>query len=309
MTSEPTVAADSASSAEPGGDDGGLTVWVGAPDSARALPTAGRLLVVEADPEKADQLRHNLRQRSEATVRVAVLSAQNDSPVRWFRFNASRLDGPLPAETWREAYPNLQQTGEETRVGRSLANLLNDWIPQGETRQRPLLRLRLGQGDPLAALGGLGDWLSALHAVKLAAPGAREVWEVPVDRWLKERGFCDGEDAGTSWRRDPVATQRLLLADRERRIALLEEQLASQAELLQDAQIRNEACNTSCDHLRASLEHLSAERQALLEERDRQRARADALALQFDAFSAELDQLLAKLDQGGAGDGTDPPSS
>jgi hypothetical protein len=308
MPSEPSVAAGSAPSAEPAGHDGGLTVWVGAPDSARALPAAGRLLVVEAEQEKADQLRRNLLQRNEATVRVEVLSAQSGSSVMWFRFNASRLNGPLPVETWREAYPNLQRTGEETRVGRSLADLLNDWMSQVETRQRPLLRLRLGQGDPLAALGGLGDWLSELDAVELAVPGAREVWEVPVDHWLKERGFCDGEAAGTSWRRDPVATQRLLLAEKEQRIAQLEDQLASQAERLKEVQIRADDWSTSCDQLRTSLAHLTAERQALLEERDQQRARADALARQCDAFSAELDQLLARLDQGVVGIGADPPS-
>jgi hypothetical protein len=118
------------------------------------------------------------------------------------------------------------------------------------------LSLQLCQGDPLAALEGLGGWTEVLQRVQLSMPAAHELWAQPVQAWLASRGFeaVSDEDAPT-WRRDPAAMQRLQLQEQARQIAELEEQLATQAVRLLLAQTRQE--------------ELQREHEAVLAERDR----------------------------------------
>jgi hypothetical protein len=281
MPSETRLAVDSETMAEQTGI-GELTVCVGAPVSVRSLPATGGLMVVEADQEVAQLLRQDLAQRRDVWVCVDVLTESKDTPVTWFRFNAPRLNGPLTAEAWQTLYPNLRPMGAEARIGRPLDDLLNDWSQHQDVRPSPSLRLLLHQGDPLAVLGGLGDWMAAVQEVELAMPGAREVWASVVDGWLKQRGFREAEGASTRWCRDPVATQQLLLNEQERHIVQLEEQLATQAALLHEAQARNAELNAVCHQLQDSLDGLAAER--------------EALTRQFDQFGNELDKLLFKFE-------------
>ena len=133
-----------------------FVIFVGAPIITRVMPKADYFLLVEADEEKALQLWHNLRQRGDVTVCAEVLAEKKGTPVRWFRFNDPRMNGPLPADFWHGLYPNLQQTGEETLLAGCLEDVLNDWADRHERRQRLFLRLELRQGDPLPVLGGLG---------------------------------------------------------------------------------------------------------------------------------------------------------
>lgn len=233
-----------------------LTVWVGAPDDARALPSEGELLLVEADLHKAQLLKRGLHEREQVAVCVEVLAEQSGTQLSWFVFNDSRLNGPLDEQIWGERYPNLRCIAEEQRIGRRLEEVLNAWaIRQGGTEPLPL-SLQLCQGDPLAALAGLGGWTEVLQRVQLSMPAAHELWAQPVQAWLASRGFeaVSDEDAPT-WRRDPAAMQRLQLQEQARQIAELEEQLATQAVRLLLAQTRQE--------------ELQREHEAVLAERDR----------------------------------------
>ena len=106
-----------------------ITVWVGVPAMARGLSSSGLLLVVEAEPERAHQLRQALKERPEALVCEEVLAANNGELVRWNRFNDARLSGPIGLTLLRERFPNLEQKDEEERLGRRLGDLLDNWAP------------------------------------------------------------------------------------------------------------------------------------------------------------------------------------
>ena len=274
------------------------SVFVGAPDSTRSLQSTDLILVVEADQEKAQRMMRPLLHRRNVRICAEVLSVESGTKVKWFRYNDPRLNGPLTVDTWHELYPNLQPTGEELRIGRRLEELLDDWAQEQVMRHKPLLKLQLRQGDPLAALGGLGGWISLLQDVELSMPSAQDVWAKAVNNWLRERGFYRADDSATAWCRDPIATQLLFLREKEQQIAQLEEQLSTQSELLWMAQAHNQEISATCDQMRTSLDAVTAERDAFQEELFEQKARADSLALQFEKFNGELNNLLALMDQG-----------
>lgn len=297
MSAEAVTAAGSPTRIDPEGAEG-LTVLVGAPLAVTALPASGLLLVVEADLERARLLKNDLQGRQDALVCAEVLAAQSGTPVQWFRFNDPRLDGPLPEADWREHYPNLRQLGEEQRNGRRLEDVLEAWSARVQLQHQPPLQLELHQGDPLAALEGLGAWLARLQAVQLpqrrgAAAGSPAAGSgAAVAAWLEQRGFRADDELAATWRRDPEATQRLLLAEREQQIAELEEQLATQAVRLLLAQTRHEELSQARDQLQSDLDALRAECHTITTERDGLQADRQELICQRDAFLAERDQLV-----------------
>ena len=267
-----------------------LTVWVGGPSAVAALPSEGQLLLVEADPDQALRLKQELRGRQQVAVCAEVLAQQSGTPLRWYAFNDPRLNGPLDEQAWRERYPNLRRIGEEQRIGRRLEEVLNAWAGQQQGSPEPLtLSLQLRQGDPLAALEGLGRWIAALQSVQLVMPAAREIWGQSVQAWLADRGFKAVEElAAPTWRRDPLATQRLQLQQKEQQIAELEEQLASQAVRLLLGQTRHE-------ELQGQLGEQSAQRAALGVRCEELQVRCEELEGQRDVFLAERDNLQEQL--------------
>ena len=267
-----------------------LTVWVGGPSAVAALPSEGQLLLVEADPDQALRLKQELRGRQQVAVCAEVLAQQSGTPLRWYAFNDPRLNGPLDEQAWRERYPNLRRIGEEQRIGRRLEEVLNAWAGQQQGSPEPLtLSLQLRQGDPLAALEGLGRWIAALQSVQLVMPAAREIWGQSVQAWLADRGFEAVEElAAPTWRRDPLATQRLQLQQKEQQIAELEEQLASQAVRLLLGQTRHE-------ELQGQLGEQSAQRAALGVRCEELQVRCEELQGQRDVFLAERDNLQQQL--------------
>jgi DNA repair exonuclease SbcCD ATPase subunit len=255
-----------------------------------ALPSEGQLLLVEADPDQALRLKQELRGRQQVAVCAEVLAQQSGTPLRWYAFNDPRLNGPLDEQAWRERYPNLRRIGEEQRIGRRLEEVLNAWARQQQGSPEPLtLSLQLRQGDPLVALEGLGRWIAALQSVQLVMPAAREIWGQSVQAWLADRGFEAVEElAAPTWRRDPLATQRLQLQQKEQQIAELEEQLASQAVRLLLGQTRHE-------ELQGQLGEQSEQRAALGVRCEELQVRCEELEGQRDVFLAERDNLQEQL--------------
>ncbi|MEI8251964.1 MAG: hypothetical protein WCF98_12400, partial [Synechococcus sp. ELA057] len=304
-----------------------LTVWVGGASAVAALPSEGQLLLVEADPDQALRLKQELRGRQQVAVCAEVLAQQSGTPLRWYAFNDPRLNGPLDEQAWRERYPNLRRIGEEQRIGRRLEEVLNAWARQQQGSPEPLtLSLQLRQGDPLAALEGLGRWIAALQSVQLVMPAAREIWGQSVQAWLADRGFeAVEEQAAPTWRRDPLATQRLELLQKEQQIAELEEQLATQAVRLllgqtrheeqqgqlsaqstqiaeQSAQMaeqnaQREALGVRCEDLQVRCEELRGQRDVFLAERDQVAAERDALVVERDGLRSNQQELEAQRDQ------------
>ena len=200
-----------------------LTVVVGAPFGAGSLPKSGLLLLVEADQEQARQLGQELAWDARVMVCSEVLTTEEGASVSWHRFNDARLNGPAGLEAWKEQYPNLQLVGEEQRRGRCLAGLLNAWGQQQGLQTQPWLHLEVRQGDPIAAVGGLGPWLAGLQSVNLDITKTAAQWHQPLDAWLRERGLIGVADAPGWWRRDPFATLQLSLQEKARRLGELED--------------------------------------------------------------------------------------
>jgi hypothetical protein len=245
-----------------------ITVWVGVPGLARGLPSSGSLLVVEAEPQRARELRQVLRDRPEALVCEEVLAAENEATVQWHRFNDTRLNGPSDLTIWQQRFPNLRQIDEEQRCGRRLGDLLDNWVPrEGEQALAPL-HLVLRQGDPLAALTGLGPWISHLQTVQLMLPWPEETMQL-AETWLAEQNFGQDPQTSAMWNRDPVATRDWLLKEKEKE--------------KQDLLVANQQLNGDCATARA--------------ERDIAVAKLEQLTTQWEEHKEAQNQTLAEIKQ------------
>jgi hypothetical protein len=267
-----------------------ITVWVGVPAMARGLSRSGLLLVVEADPERAHQLRQALKERPEALVCEEVLAANNGELVRWNRFNDARLSGPIGLTLLRERFPNLEQNDEEERLGRRLGDLLDNWAPCQSGKGIAKLHIVLRQGDPLAALGGLGPWHKQLETVQLILPWPEEVMR-PVEAWLSEHGFCQDPQSATLWKLDPIAKGNWLLQEKGNENKVL---IAANQQLHSDC----EAMRAEKEFLAARLEEVSAQLQELRRAQDlalidiqKSQDEAEKFRKQQEALQLEWQQL------------------
>ena len=245
-----------------------ITVWVGVPGLARGLPSSGSLLVVEAEPQRAQELRQVLRDRPEVLVCEEVLAAENEATVRWHRFNDTRLNGPSDLTIWQQNFPNLRQIDEEQRCGRRLRDLLDNWDPsKGEQALAPL-HLVLRQGDPLAALTGLGPWISQLQTVQLLLQWPEATMQL-AEAWLAEQNFSQDPQTSAMWNRDPVATRDWLLKEKEKE--------------KQDLLFINQQLNSDCATMRA--------------ERDSVVAKLEQLTTQWEEHKEAQHQTLSEIQQ------------
>jgi len=215
MTSKETTAV-----ASDHGSGGEITVWVGGPGLARGLPNSGSLLVVEAEPQRARELRQVLRDRPETLVCEEVLAAENEATVRWHRYNDTRLNGPSDLTILQQRFPNLRQIDEEQRCGRRLGDLLDNWVPREGEHALAHLHLVLRQGDPLAALTSLGPWLSQLKTVQLMLPWPAETMR-KVESWLRKQSFRQDPQTSALWIIDQVSKSDWLLNHKGKEIRSL----------------------------------------------------------------------------------------
>jgi len=250
------------------GEVGMITVWVGSPKRLSSLADVGLHLVLEVDPILAESCRTAWPEHPGLVVCNQVLATQSDAPVRWYMFNDARLNGPLDQLAWQSYYPNLRQIAEEQRLGCSLADLLTNVGRHLLDGPYTGLSLHLQQGDPLAALDGLGAWLEGLHAVELDMPAAAmALWAAPVGDRLEPQGFrtCTGE--AVRWERDAIASRRLLLQERDRAMSQVHE-------------------------LETRMQQLCNEREALQVQSHQQRQQLEHILSELDAIQAVLDQEL-----------------
>ena len=296
MTSKETTAV-----ATDHGSGGEITVWVGVPGLARGLPSSGSLLVVEAEPQRARELRQVLRDRPEALVCEEVLAAENEATVRWHRFNDTRLNGPSDLTIWQQRFPNLRQIDEEQRCGRRLGDLLDNWVPrEGEQALAPL-HLVLRQGDPLAALAGLGPWISHLQTVQMMLPWPEETMQL-AEAWLAEQNFGQDPQTAAMWNRDPIATRDWLLKEKEdEKQALLaaNQRLHS---ICEETRVERDLLATKLEQLSAQWQELkvgqdqtNTDMQQLKIEADKLRSQQGALQQLCQQLTSEKSELLQKL--------------
>jgi hypothetical protein len=240
-----------------------LAIVVGAPPFRSALPLDQPVLVIEADPQRLNQLKLDLKEQGNLVKVVEdVLTAEEGTAVEWHHFNDARLDGPVGLATWQLRYPNLQLLSKEQRLGRPLKDLVRAWADEQAPHQQLLLTLELRQGDPLAALIGLGPWVQSLQRVRLDMPLALDQWPSELKQWLAEQGFAQTDATTPTWERDPVTTLQLIVQDQSQKLMDMEH-------LLQD----------------------------VTSQRDQQQAHALDLQQQLEQTNLEINEILALLDQ------------
>jgi len=266
-----------------------ITVWVGVPGLVRELPSSGSLLVVEAELKRALELRHVLRERPEALVCEEILAAENKATVRWHRFNDARLNGPIDLTIWQERFPNLRQIDEEQRCGRRLGDLLDNWVPHEGEQALAQLHLVLRQGDPLAALAGLGPWISHLQTVRMMLPWPEETMQL-AETWLAEQNFGQDPQTSAMWNRDPVATRDWLLKEKEKE--------------KQDLLVANQQLNNGCATMRterdiavAKLEQITTQWEEHKEAQNQTLAQIQLLQIEAEKLRGQLEDVQKELQQ------------
>lgn len=162
----------------------------------------GSVLVIDAQPSRLVPLKNGQRQGMDLVCEAAVLAEEAGQPVSWYRYNDSRLDGVVPATQWQSLFPNAAELERQSLAGERLDALLDRWAGAREQRFSPPLVLVLRQGDPLAALAGLGAWEDWLQRVELVSPNAEQLWGGAVASWLEARGFERTPDHPLVWGRD-----------------------------------------------------------------------------------------------------------
>jgi hypothetical protein len=258
-----------------------ITVWVGVPGLARGLPSSGSLLVVEAEPQRAQELRQVLRDRPEVLVCEEVLAAENEATVRWHRFNDTRLNGPSNLTIWQQNFPNLRQIDEDQRCGRRLGDLLDNWVPrEGEQALAPL-HLVLRQGDPLAALDGLGPWISHLQTVQLMLPWPEATMQL-AEAWLAEQNFSQDPQTSAMWNRDPVATRDWLLKEKEKE--------------KQDLLFINQQLNRDCATMRAERDNVVAKLEQLTTQWEEHKEAQHQTPSEIQQLQIEAKKLRSQLE-------------
>jgi hypothetical protein len=96
-------------------------------------------------------------------------------------------------------------------------------------------------------------------------------WAPQVAAWLEPRGFRASEGAAACWQRDAIASQRLLVQERDQALAHVQE-------------------------LEVCIQQLSAEREALQAQNQQQQQQLEHILRELDAIQALLDQELASVE-------------
>lgn len=221
------------------GDAPLLSILVGAPPTLGEIGAAPTL-ILEADAQRCSALKLELFRRNleaQVQLRACVLTAAPGTPVTWFCFSDSRLNGPLPLEHWLPRFPNLTRAGEERLHGDTLAEVLSGWEPARAGQAR--LNLSVRQGDPLALLAGAGPWMDRISAFRLQGASSDATWQEALHQRLSDLGLQRSDAQVPHWHRPPAVS----LQPRARPQAC-EDQSQEQE---------------SCDAYKAALEHLFPE--------------------------------------------------
>ncbi|OUS34019.1 hypothetical protein A9Q94_17750 [Rhodobacterales bacterium 56_14_T64] len=159
---------------------------------------AQTVLWVEADPTTFAKLADELASRKGPTRHLlenALVSAEAGEELSFNRFNGDGSSSSVHASTgtYRERFPNSQETGEVLSLtSRTLPEILARHEVDISAAKRPMLVLDV-QGHELPVLRGLGDGLKAFSQCKC------EVSRVPmyeggsmfedIDAHMKKMGF------------------------------------------------------------------------------------------------------------------------
>jgi len=164
------------------------------------------ILVVEAEPEKLEQLGQSLAFRpipQDVVHHQGVLAAASQLAITWYRYSDSRFNGVVPINRWQEFYPNLTLENEEKLESQTLADVLEQCAAFEDGQQEISLILR--QGDPVEVLKGADHWLHRFRRIELQGPKVDVLWVEACGLWLEQQGFNREPDSGFIWTLDDQA--------------------------------------------------------------------------------------------------------
>jgi GT2 family glycosyltransferase len=173
------------------------------------------ILVVEAEPEKIEQLGQSLAFSpipQDVVHHQGVLAAASQLAITWYRYSDSRFNGVVPLNRWQEFYPNLTLENEEKLESQTLADVLEQCSAFEDGQQEISLILR--QGDPVEVLKGADRWLHRFRRIELQGPKVDVFWVEACGLWLEQQGFNREPDSGFTWTLDDQAWQ-LIRQDKE----------------------------------------------------------------------------------------------
>jgi len=241
-----------------------LVVLVGSPFSYTQWVRMGPVLLIEANVDRVQQVCHEIaRDQANVVVYQEVLTEEDGAALDWYVFNDSRFDGHRPLSLLQPSFPNLRLLATEQRCGRQLGQLLDQWRLSHDVGPSIQWHLQVRQGDPLAALRGLGAWLESLESVSLHLASEDALAYPELELWFRLHGFRAVKEAHATWLRDPIATLQFLNQQQKKQILYLENTLLE-----------------------------------LTDQRDYQTARAADLEEKLSMLNQEIDDLLAEILQG-----------
>lgn len=269
------------------------------------------ILVVEPDPSRLEHIRQGLEAEGLGAVNLSSqLLASEAGEQCWYRYNDPRQSGTTPPEQLQAHLPNLQLESLELRPTRTLATVLDQWVPQGtesEGRASSGFGLLLVTGGSAASqLAGAGAWLERLNAVLVIDPPAVDTDLVAV----LASGALALEASGPStwlWRRSPL----MLLTRQHNHLAAECQQLgAERNSLLAEREqwwVERQQLESERNDLRAEREALTTtheqglqEREQLITERDHLRAELELQQMAQRQLEAQKDELERRLDHASA---------
>jgi GT2 family glycosyltransferase len=171
-------------------------------------------LVVEAEPERIEELRQSLVSNPflhDLVPHQGVLAAASQLAITWYRYSDPRFNGVVPLKRWQEFYPNLTLEHEETIASQTLAEVLDQCSAIEDDQQDISLILR--QGDPVEVLKGADRWLHRFRRIELQGPKVDVFWVELCGRWLEQQGFSREPDSGFIWVLDDQALQLIQQAN------------------------------------------------------------------------------------------------
>ena len=268
------------------------------------------LLVVEADPEEAEELHRQLAEQTISGLTVyCELLGPEVATTCWHYYNDSRQNGTTGLEALQSHYPNLRLQSQGTRRLQRLDKILTTWEKLVKnTGNGPLegagTLLTYGV-EALPLLQGGGNWLERFSQLVVPAPdmetgGEIEMWSgLLTDNCLQPSPYIPQSDGGSNWILLKQDRERLL----EKHLQLLADRIsaveAARNDLTRNQQTLTEERNGLSKQnnvLVVERDGLKADRIAIQAERDELSNKHLELTTQRDGLSKQNDILLAQRD-------------
>jgi hypothetical protein len=292
----------------------GTAVFVGADAAtleAAAALACDRLVLVQGDPEAADELRQTAADNGLGAEVITAAVAPRPGPLTWNRFRPETLNGPLDAAAWRTLYPRLATGPTLALEGTAIGELMRRIAPEARPGRRQLLVLDVagqerGLLDALEPASLRTFDLVVLRSLRDAAPGrpgvaealarldahgfaARPATGEPASAWIVHTLAFDKEKHRQQLRDERLQELERVNGEQVERLAKLAQELAA----LRTG--RDEQAKLAAERA-ATIGYLEKDKAAAIAGRDEQTKLANERAARVTQLEKDKAQLAAERD-------------